>query len=164
MRKICQMTKKLPKLLTIILIMQQPLSLQCLSEPLNDVSDENDPIKIAIKQFKNHPSTANINENIPTPVTFSFDEIENDSIKKMIYNLDSRKSGTFGGIPVNCLKGVPDISAKSLHTPWNDEVLKDIKFPSELKLPDVVLTFEKEDSTLLENYRPVSLANYLQDF
>ena len=82
----------------------------------------------------------------------------------MIYNLGSRKSGTFGEIPVNCLKGVSDISAKFLHTPWNDEVLKDVKFPSELKLPDVVPDFEKEDSTLLENYRPTSLVNYLQDF
>ena len=158
------MTKKLLKLLTIILIMQQPLSLKCLSEHLNDASDENDPIEIAIKQFKNHPITVNINENIPTPATFSFDKIENDSIQKIIYNLDSRKSGTFGGIPVNCLKGVSDISAKFLHTLWNDEVLKDVKFPRELKLPDVVPALEKEDSTLLENYRPINLANYLQDF
>ena len=99
----------------------------------------------------------NINKNIPKTATFSFDETETDSIKKIIDNLDSRKSGIFGGIPANCLKGVSDISAKFLHTVWNDEMLTDLKFPSELKLADVVPAFKKEDSTLVENYRPISL-------
>ena len=63
--------------------------------------------------------------------TFTFDEIETDLIKKMIDNLDSRKSGTFGGIPVNWLNEVSDIAAIFLDTVWNDEVLKDLKFPSE---------------------------------
>ena len=119
----------------------ESLNLQCNPEHLNDVSDENDPIKIAIKQFKNHPIIVHINRNIQKDATFSFDEIETDSIKKMIDNLDSGKSGTFGGIPANCLKGASDISAKFLHTVWNDEVLKDLKFHSELKLADVVPAF-----------------------
>ena len=38
----------------------------------------------------------------------------------MIDNLDSSKSGTFGGIPTNCLKGVSDISAKFLKSVWNN--------------------------------------------
>ena len=92
----------------------------------------------------------NINKNIPKTTTFSFDKTETDSIKKIIDNLDSRKSGIFGGIPAN-------ISPKFLDTVWNDEVLKDLKFPSELKLADVVPAFKKEDSTLVENYRPISL-------
>ena len=120
------------------------LDLQCDPEHLNDVSDENDLIEIALKKFKNHPSNVDINKNM-------------NSIKKMINNLDSRKSATFGGIPDNCLKGVSDISAKFLHTVRNDEVLTDLKFPSELKLADVVPAFKKEDSTLVENYRPISL-------
>ena len=90
--------------------------------------------------------------DIPKTTTFSFDENEIDSIKKMIDNLDSRKSGTFGGIPANCLKGVSDISGKVLHNIVNDEVLKNLKFPSELKLEDVVPAFKKEDSALVENY------------
>ena len=36
-------------------------------------------------------------------------------------------------------------------------MLTDLKFPSELKLADVVPAFKKEDSTLVENYRPISL-------
>ena len=72
----------------------------------------------------------------------------------MTDNLDSRKSETFGGILANCLTGVSDISAKFSHTVWNNEVLKDLKFPSELRLADVVPAFKTDDSTLVENYRP----------
>ena len=133
------------------------LNLQCYPEHLNDVSDENDPIELAVKKFKNHPSIVNINKNIPKTATFSFDETETDSIKKIIDNLDSRKSGIFGGIPANCLKVLSDISAKFLHTVWNDEVLTDLKFPCELKLSDGVPAFKKEDSALGENYKPIIL-------
>ena len=63
----------------------------------------------------------------------------------MIDNRDERKSGTFGGIPTNCLSGASDISVKFLHTVWNDKVLKDWKFHIELKLAHV-LAFKKEDS------------------
>ena len=79
----------------------ESLNLQCNPEHLNDVSDENNPIEMAIKKFKNHPSIVNINNNIPKTATFCFDEIETDSIKIIIDNFDSRKSGTFGGIPAN---------------------------------------------------------------
>ena len=98
-----------------------------------------------------------INKNISKTTTFNFDEIGSDSIKIMINNLDSKKSGTFGGIPVNCLKGVSEISAEFLNNVWNDEVLKYLKFPSELKQADVVPVFKKEDPTLAKNYRPISL-------
>ena len=56
---------------------------------------------------------------------------------------------------------VSDISAKFLHTVWNDEVLKHLKFPSELKLADVAPAFKKEDSTLVENCRPISLSSII---
>ena len=48
---------------------------------------------------------------------------------------------------------------------WNDEVHKDGKFPSELKLADVIPAFKQEDSTLVENYNPINLyVNFLQVF
>ena len=78
-------------------------NLQCGPEHLNDVSYENDLTEIAIKRFKSHPSIVNINKNISKTTTFSFDETETDSIKKMIDNQDSRKNGTFEGISANYL-------------------------------------------------------------
>ena len=103
----------------------------------------------------------NINTKIPKTTTFSCDEIDTDSIKKIIDNLDSRKSGTFGGIPTNCLKCVSDVSAKFYHTVWNNEVLKDSKLSSELKLADAVPVFKREASTLVENYTPNSLLSII---
>ena len=60
------------------------LNLHCDPEHLIDVSDKNDPIEIVTKKFKNHASIANKNKNIPKTTTFNFDEIETDSIKKII--------------------------------------------------------------------------------
>ena len=111
--------------------------------------------------FKNHSIIVDINENIPRSTTFIFDGIESDSTKKMIDNLESRRSGIFEGIPANCLNSVLDISAKFSHTVWNDEVLDDLKFPSELKLLDVVPAIKKEDSTLVGDYRPISLLSII---
>ena len=82
-KKVFLMTNKLLKLVTIILI-KQSLTLLCDPEHLNDVSDENDPIKIAMKTFKDHPSIVNINKNIPKTETFTFNETEADLIKKLI--------------------------------------------------------------------------------
>ena len=68
------------------------LNLQYDSEHLHDVSNETDPIERAIKKFKNHPSIVNINRNIPKTTNFEFSQIDIDSIKKIIDNLDSSKS------------------------------------------------------------------------
>ena len=133
------------------------LNLECDSEHLHDVSNETDPIERAIKKFKNHPSIVNINRNIPKTTNFEFSQIDIDSIKKMIDDLDSSKSGKFGGIPTNCLKGVSDVSAKFLNYVWNNEVLQDLKFASGLKLADIVPVLKKDESTLVKKYRPVSL-------
>ena len=62
-----------------------------------------------------------------------------------------QKSGTFRGFAANNLKGVSDISAKFLHTAWNDEVLNNLKFPSELKLADIVPALKREHPTLVKN-------------
>ena len=39
------------------------LNLKYDPENLNNISDENDPIEVAVKKFKNHPSIVNINKN-----------------------------------------------------------------------------------------------------
>ena len=39
------------------------LNLKYDPEHLNNISDENDPIEVAVKKFKNHPSIVNINKN-----------------------------------------------------------------------------------------------------
>ena len=54
-------------------------------------SPERACIEIAIKKFKNHARIMNMNKNIPKTTTSSYHEMETDSLKKMINNLNSRK-------------------------------------------------------------------------
>ena len=123
------------------------LNLQCDPEHLN-VSDENHPIEIAVKKFKNHQSwiSIKISQRLQLLVLMK--------LRLITDNPDPRKSGIFEGIPANCLKGVSDIFAKFLHTVWNDEGLTDLKLLREVKLAGAA--FKKGDSTLVENYRPIS--------
>ena len=81
--------------------------------------------EIAIKKLKIILALC-INKNIPKTIlytTFSFNEIETDLIKKMIKNLDSKKSGIFGNISANCLQVVSDTLSLTYWFGWNDEVV-----------------------------------------
>ena len=44
-----------------------------------------------------------------------------------------------------------------MNSVWNMEVLKDLNFANGLKLADIVPVFKKDDSTLVKNYRPVTV-------
>ena len=67
------------------------LNLQCDPEQLNDVSDANDAIEIAIKKVLKSSYHCEYKWEYPKDYNFSFDEIGTYSIKKIIDNLDSRK-------------------------------------------------------------------------
>ena len=40
---------------------------------------------------------------------------------------------------------------------WNTEIIKNKIFPTNLKVADISPIFKKEDSTLVKNYRPISV-------
>ena len=65
--------------------------------------------------------------------------------------------GKFMNIPTNQLKQVCDVVCKPLMEIWNEEVTRNRKFPSKLKLADISPIFKKLESTLVKNYRPVSI-------
>ena len=44
-----------------------------------------------------------------------------------------------------------------LKTIWNSEILENKQFPENLKLADITPVYKKNDPTLVENYRPVSV-------
>ena len=71
--------------------------------------------------------------------------------------LDDKKSGTFMNIPTKRLKGAIDEVAKPLTQIWNNEVILNKKFPSNLKLADIIPLHKKLETVLKENYRSVSL-------
>ena len=40
---------------------------------------------------------------------------------------------------------------------WDIEIIKNKIFPTNLKVADISQIFKKEDSTLVKNYRPISV-------
>ena len=50
-----------------------------------------------------------------------------------------------------------DICALALNIIWNKEIITQKSFPNNLRLADETPVFKKEDASLLNNYRPVSV-------
>ena len=50
-----------------------------------------------------------------------------------------------------------DICASALNIIWNKEIITQKSFPNNLRLADETPVFKKEDASLLNNYRPVSV-------
>ena len=122
---------------------------------INSISD--DPIDYAIAKYKNHPSIIMINGNVSSESRFSFTAVNEDDIQREILNLNPKKPGTFGNIPTKMLKSSSEICSVALQNIWNSEILGKLYFPNKLKLADITPVYKKKDSTLVENYRPVSV-------
>ena len=103
---------------------------------LDEVGDESDPVKIAIKKFSHHPSIIDIKKNVSISSAFSFCEIEVSEMISEINKLNEKKSGTFMNIPVKRLKEVVDIVAQPLTDIWKWKIIVGRKFASQLKLAD----------------------------
>ena len=65
--------------------------------------------------------------------------------------------GTFGNIPKKVLKYSSDMCNSILQDIGNYEILGKQCFPNNLKLANITPVYKKEDSTLVENYQPVSM-------
>ena len=123
---------------------------------LTDTEDLDDPVDIAIKKFQTQPSILNIKENIESSM-FSFNEVDLSDIEMELKNLNSKKASTFKNITSKQLKQTADICSESLLNIWNDEIVKNNRFPSKLKYADITPIFKKRDATLEKNCRPVSV-------
>ena len=124
---------------------------------LTDVGALKDPVDIALKKFECHPSILNIKEKVIVESTFSFSEVGCADMALEVKNLNIKKSGTYMNIPTKMLKQMTEVIVEPLVLIWNDEIIKNKKFPSKLKCADITPIFKKLDSTFRENYRPVSV-------
>ena len=115
------------------------------------------PIEAAIEKFKHHPSIAAIKKNVSPTQGFDFDFVSREHVKNQIRSLNPKKKGTFAGIPSKILKLANEESSKSLTEIWNRKIVSESLFPEELKLADVTPVFKKNDSTKVQNYRPISV-------
>ena len=55
------------------------------------------------------------------------------------------------------MKNSSDVCTKALSNVWNSEILENHNFSCKLKLADITPVHKKNDTTLVENYRPVSV-------
>ena len=77
-------------------------------------------------------------------------------MQKKVSNLDSKKVGSFGNIPMKVDKDSPDICNSVLQDIQNYEILGK-HFLKILKLADITPVNKKKDRTLAKNYQPVSI-------
>ena len=112
---------------------------------------------IAIRNLENHPSVQAIKQNISVNQDFYFSKTEVRDILKETAALNNKKNGTFGNIPTKLLKEVSDICAPALNDIWNKEIIPQQSFPNNPKQADVTPVFKKEDTSLLKNYRSLSV-------
>ena len=125
------------------------------NDVLTDVEGLTDPVDIALKKFECRPSILDIKENVSIEATFSFSEVQYEDLMLEVNNLDVKKAGT--NIPTKLLKQMKEVIVEPLMHIWNDEIIKNKKFPPKLKLADITPIFKKLDSLLKKNYRPVSI-------
>ena len=117
---------------------------------------ELDKISNIIKKFKNHPSVTKIKENVYVEGQFHFSTVTETVIKEKINSLDKNKPSTFNNIPTKILVENSDIISPFLTKMYNDS--KSISdFPSILKLAEIIPAHKKDDRSIKNNYRPISI-------
>ena len=86
---------------------------------LTSTGNQDDPVKIALIKFENHPSVIEIKRNVNIEQNFSFSEISKEDVEFELRHLKSKKASTFMSIPTSQLKQMADIIAEPLIQVWN---------------------------------------------
>ena len=117
---------------------------------------EIDNISNIIEKFKAHPSIIQIKENVKVEVKFEFSKVSEFEINKKLVSLNKKKPSTHNNIPTRVLVENADIISPFITDIYNDSVLRS-EFPASLKFADVTPAHKKDDRTVEDNYRPVSI-------
>ena len=124
--------------------------------PNNDSNTQTDSIEEIIKRYEVHPSILKLKENVNVEIKFTFTDTTPNVIKNEIGKLDPRKASVENDIPTKILIGSRDTVCDHLSKIYNNSK-NDHIYPQTLKLADVTPVHKKEETTLLKNYRPISL-------
>ena len=87
---------------------------------------------------------------------FTFDHIDEETVRKTMNNLPTKNSCGYDGISTKLLKVIEPVIFKPL-TLLINQVLYSGVFPDKLNIAKGIPTFKKDDPSLFENYRPISL-------
>ena len=117
---------------------------------------DNDPVELAIKKYKNHPSIIRIHQEGYSNNNCSFTPISQQDIHDIINNINSSQVYQKENIPLKFLKDNIDICAMTFISDVN-KCLKNGIFPDNLKYADITPIFKKDERLDKTNYRPISI-------
>ena len=107
--------------------------------------------------LKDVPDNSHMNYlNDPVSTFFSFQNVDEETVSKLIDNINCKNSSGIDELSTILIKLVKSGLLKSLTTIINQSLHTGI-FPDKLKIAKVIPLFKKGDPTLIENYRPISL-------
>ena len=87
---------------------------------------------------------------------FHFSSVSEQAISEKINSLDKRKPTTYNNIPTKILVENCDIISPVITELFNNSKEKS-EFPNVMKLADITPAHKKEERTMKNNYRPVSI-------
>ena len=125
-----------------------------LKDQRNIISD--DDITNIIRLYNQHPSIIKIKEHVQKTDEFYFQDLSAERIEREILRLDPKKANIKHDIPTKMLKISHDIISNILSKSYNS-TKQSGKYPSALKMADVMPIHKKDEKTLAKNYRPISL-------
>ena len=109
-----------------------------------------------IEKFKDHPSILKIKENVTIINRFKFLFSEASDMKAIIMGLNTKKPTTFNNIPAKMIVETLDVCSPVISNIYNDSIFN-CNFPLSLKMADITPVYKKEERTIKDNYRPVSI-------
>ena len=109
-----------------------------------------------MQKFSTHPSIVKIKEHVKITEPFKLKPVDETIINDKIGSLDKRKPTTYQNIPTKILVQNKDIISPIIAKIFNDSN-NNSNFPNALKLADVTPAHKKEERTMKDNYRPVSI-------
>ena len=113
-----------------------------------------------LKAYESRLSIEKIKKVIKTTEKFSFHNVKDDEVQKIIMNLDGSKATPVGDIPTDMLKQAIDIHLLIMTQIINMSIDNNC-YPEDLKLAEVSPVFKKKDDLNKENYRPISVLSHV---
>ena len=113
-------------------------------------------VKDIYDDFEYHESILSIkSRNYPIDA-FSFEEVNEDVVLKLVTSLDGNKATGHDNIPAALLKSAAEELALPIKILINRSI-RDAQFPHDLKLSEIPPIFKSKDDIDKENFRPISI-------
>ena len=96
----------------------------------------------------------------PNKISFEHKYVNESTIITIITNLPNKNSCGFDGLSTTILKYIKGIIIKPLTLIIN-QIFNTGVFPANLKIAKIIPIFKKDDRTVFNNYRPISLLPFI---